>query len=59
MREGISADRPAPQSSKMERGCACADAGGRWQVGSTYQATPARARPGWAELGRARPAGLN
>jgi hypothetical protein len=30
----------------------CADAGGRWQVGSSCQTTRARARPGWLELGR-------
>jgi hypothetical protein len=41
---------------ERERERACADAGSRWQVGPTYQATWARARAAW--LGRVGPAGL-
>jgi hypothetical protein len=49
------ADRPGPPGTERERECVCADMGGRWQVGSTCQATWARA----VSLGRAGPAGLN
>jgi hypothetical protein len=51
------ADKPGPLGSgqregERERERACADAGGRWQVGSTCQATWACAQFGWAELGQ-------
>jgi hypothetical protein len=50
--EGIIANRTHPPGSERERECACEDAGGHWQVGSTCQAMRACVRPGWAELGR-------
>jgi hypothetical protein len=46
------ADRPGPPGSGGERESTCTDADGRWKVASTCQATRARARPSWAELGR-------
>jgi hypothetical protein len=54
----VGADRSVASGSgkgERERERACADAGGRWQVGSTCQATKKRAgvlaRPSWAGLG--------
>jgi hypothetical protein len=35
VRKGIRADKPGPPGSGRERECACANAGGRWHVGST------------------------
>jgi hypothetical protein len=46
---------PTGQQEGEGRARACADAGSRWQVGSTYQAT--RARAAW--LGQIGPGGLN
>jgi hypothetical protein len=47
------ADRPGPSGSGRERERMCTDAGSRWQVWSTCQATRACAQPvwaGWAKL---------